>query len=78
MASGDLYVDGVRAPGMTGKEMCEYVVKAGLFSGTPEELWNLSPTGELSQVFDLYYAALAKNGHKIEVEAPDGTRVPYC
>ena len=46
----------------TGKEMCEAIVAADVIckpDGSrfkPEELWNLSPSGELGHVFELYNA----------------------
>ena len=48
---------------MTGKEMCELIVKADFLrkeDGTPptaEEIWNYSPTGELLMVFEWYQTA---------------------
>jgi hypothetical protein len=45
----------------TGKEMCELISKwlkdTGHPEHTPEEIWNYSPTGELSLVFELYGVA---------------------
>ena len=43
----------------TGKEMCETIVEAWEKVGiekhpTAEELWNYSPTGELSEIFFLH------------------------
>jgi len=48
--------------GVTGQEMCEFIVKADIlrFSGVPptaEEIWNYSPSGELHQVFFWYELA---------------------
>lgn len=77
MLEGEILVDGNEPPARTGREMCEYIVAAGLWQGTPESLWNYSSTGELSVVFDLYYMALAKNGHKLEVVMPDGSRFAW-
>ncbi|SIO09418.1 hypothetical protein SAMN05444166_2411 [Singulisphaera sp. GP187] len=54
--------------------MCEYVIAAGLYNGTPEQLWNNDPGGHLITPHDLYWKALVKNGHTVEVELPDVTR----
>lgn len=50
---------------MTGQEMCEYIVK--VFPGlnlTAEEVWDASPSGELFPVYELYWAAIAKDTGK--------------
>lgn len=50
---------------MTGKEMCEAIVRADFLrkadgtAPTAEEIWNSSPTGELVQVFEWYQHAAA-------------------
>ena len=47
---------------MTGKEMCEYIckhlkpAKEGVLL-TPEQVWNLSSTGDLDHVFSWYEEA---------------------
>lgn len=47
-------------PGLTGKEMCDFAVQvynAAFQPTTPltaEALWNYSPRGELSKVFEVY------------------------
>jgi len=46
---------------MTYQEMCEYTAswlseKTGK-PVTADEVWNISPTGELAPVYDLYWAA---------------------
>ncbi|MEK0325170.1 MAG: hypothetical protein QQN63_05645 [Nitrosopumilus sp.] len=49
---------------MTGKEMCEAIVKADIIRKedgspyVPEEIWNLSPSGELWPIFALYEATM--------------------
>lgn len=47
--------------GVTGKEMCElaarYLKDARGVDMSPDAIWNASPTGELSHVFDLYWKA---------------------
>jgi hypothetical protein len=49
----------------TMKEMCDVIVEADFLrkedgtKPTAEEIFNYSPSGELSQVFFLYYEALA-------------------
>ncbi len=50
---------------MTGKEMCERIVEAGILrkpdgtAPTAEEVWNSSPSGELAQVAAWYEEAVA-------------------
>ncbi len=56
---------------MTFQQMCEHIVKSGITTLTAEEIFNLSPTGELFHVFELYEAACAALGANA-----DGT--PYC
>ncbi len=48
----------------TGKEICELIVKAlkkfdykHFSEVTPDQIWNISPSGELFQVFELYWWA---------------------
>ena len=49
---------------LTGKDMCEWIVKSGILrrpdgtAPTAEEIWNYSPTGELSAVFEWYDMAV--------------------
>ena len=55
---------------MTGKEMCEKIA-AELTRRTgkavdPKEVWEMSPTGELFPVFDLYRSLFPEDA------APDG------
>ena len=51
--------------GITMKQMCETIVRAGILkkedgsAPTPLEIFNYSPTGELSQVFLWYNQAKA-------------------
>lgn len=50
---------------MNGKQMCEVVVQAIKLDNpdaniTPEQVWNMSPTGELYPVYESYQAALNK------------------
>ena len=57
--------------GYTGKEMCETIVRAFKtinpgFKYAPEELWEMSPTGELSHVFELHDEALLILGEREE------------
>lgn len=69
---------------MTGREICEHIVKSGIVPGkTAEEIWHYSPRGELSLVFELYEQACAALGcfadgrpyrPIIEIE-PDGTYI---
>ena len=46
---------------MTGQQMCEYIADIWFrFSGVriePERIWNMSPTGELWPVFEMYHNA---------------------
>lgn len=47
--------------GLTGRKMCEYIAewfkeKIGK-EVDPMDIWNMSPSGELWPVFDLYWAA---------------------
>ena len=77
MSTGDIFVDGNPPPPISGQAMCEYVIAAGLYHGTPEQLWNHDAGGHLITPHELYWEAMAKNGHKIEIELPNGKRVPY-
>ncbi len=55
---------------MTLKDMCEHIVKADILRGpggagvppTAEQIFNYSPSGELSAVFDWYEMACCKLG----------------
>ena len=53
---------------MTGKEMCEVIERSKILIDkdgrhpTAEEIWNYSPTGELSAVFDWYDQARVSLG----------------
>jgi len=76
MTVGDIFVDGKAPPAISGQQMCEYVIAAGLYQGTPEQLWNHDPHGHLMTPYGLYWVAIVKNGHTVEVELPDGKRVP--
>lgn len=50
--------------GITGREMCEYIaVWMQETTGqvvTPEEIWNMSPTGEIWPIRELYEQALSE------------------
>jgi hypothetical protein len=63
---------------MTGKEMCEYIVETfPELEMTWEQVWRLSPRGELIHVFDLFMAARVKNGWKYDLNgAGDITWIP--
>lgn len=64
---GDIQTsDGKDIPSMTYREICEEAVRLNLFKGTPEELFNLSPTGELSHIAGFHYAILALKGIKLQ------------
>lgn len=76
MAVGDIFVDGKVPLPITGQAMCEYVIAAGLFDGTAEQLWNHDLGGHLITPYELYWVALHRNGFRIEVEMPGGERVP--
>lgn len=76
MALGDIYVDGAEPSPISGQEMCEYVIAAGLYDGTPEKLWNHDDDGHLITPYELYWKALHKNGHKVEIEGPTGKLTP--
>jgi hypothetical protein len=44
---------------MTGQQVCEYIASI-MYRATgnvvnPEDIWNMSPTGELWPVFELYH-----------------------
>jgi hypothetical protein len=65
---GDILVDGETPKAVSGKEMCEYVIAAGLFQGTPEQLWCAEGDGSLVTCHELYWKALAKNGHNVEID----------
>jgi len=71
MAFGDILVDGKPASPTSCKDKCEFVVNSGLFKGTPEELFNFSQNGDLYLMFDLYWLAMAKSGHKITIDYGD-------
>ena len=56
----------------TGKEMCEEILKADFLTynngkkpTTGEEIWNYSPTGELSKVFEWYEIAKILKENKL-------------
>lgn len=62
---------------MTGIEMCEYIVdtfkKSEIaFPFTPEEFWNLSPSGELTHVFEYLARARRINGFTRRIEGMPG------
>ena len=60
---------------MTGKQMCEYIAETWNLNGitvTPEDVWTISPGGELYPVVQLYWQARAINGDEITY-SPDGT-----
>lgn len=76
MAVGDVYVNGVHpTEKLTGQEICERIVVAGMWNGTPESLWNSRPDGELGGVFYMYWRAQAGEGGKIEMEIGNGRRI---
>ena len=50
---------------VTGQQMCEYIIEVFPDMGVKaEDIWNASPTGELSHVFELYWAARCKAENK--------------
>lgn len=76
MSLGDIWVDSKEPPAISGQQMCEYVIAAGLYKGTPEQLWCHDAGGHLITPYELYWRAMNKNGHKIEVEIQGGKIVP--
>ena len=55
---------------VTMKTRCEHIAKAGFVTvddrpATPEEIFNYSPTGELSQVFFWYRIAVVLLGEPV-------------
>lgn len=57
---------------LTMRDLCEHIVKADILqfndgtSPTAEEIFNYSPSGELSQVFVWYEIACEVLGHKAD------------
>lgn len=70
--------------GLSMKDICEHIVKADLFEKplTAEEIFNYSPTGELSRVFEWYAIACKVLGYSASengTAASDGLPCPpYC
>lgn len=67
---------------MTGKEKCEYIFEIAkkynaecILKGanTPEEFWNLSPTGELIHVYEAFQECCILEGWIPTVVLPEGT-----
>ena len=45
---------------LSPKQMLEFAIAVDGWPYTPEQLWNLSPTGEVGHCFFLYWAARRK------------------
>jgi hypothetical protein len=62
---------------MTGKEMCEYIAKVFKkhypnFNKTAEEIWNISPKGELGPVFDMFMQGRLLEGWTYSIDNVTG------
>ena len=54
---------------ITCQKMCEYICETFPDIGmTPEEIYNISPTGELSEVFLLYWQAKMARGFRMAID----------
>lgn len=58
---------GRELPRFSGREICDKAVELGLWKGTPEQLWNMSVSGELWHIGLFLRAVWEEMGFLLDV-----------